>query len=368
MNRPLFASWLIEQVTTGQYKGLQYVNQNQFRVPWKHNSRKDCSDEDSKIFRAWAVCSGKIVEYPNDKAKWKTNFRCTLNNLTKRFKMVGDYSKNSEDPHKIYEIINNEYDYEGGRTEPTPKDDDDMVPDIYCSPVEEFPTGIEPDYGANPGAEFLVPPQPNIFDLEVSIHYRGKLMSKQQVSCHRLQLHYQHPSPELDAHPLCFPSTQGLLDHKQIHYTNHILNNIQKGLVLEVRNNGIYAIRQGSCHVFACTHPSEAYPDPTTLPKCSPVELLSFENYINELKLFGEHKRGSPDYTIQMCFGEKFPDGRPQEKKLVVVKVVPLICRHFHELAQAEGASSLLSDNISLQISNSLFDLISSFMAATDLP
>lgn len=89
-----------------------------------------------------------------------------------------------------------------------------------------------------------------------------------------------------------------------------------------------------------------------------------------------------------MCFGEKFPDGRALEKKLVRVKVraplrsfylqtqrdepnlappphflqvVPLICQHFHEMAHLEGASSLHSSNISLQIShNSLYDLINS--------
>lgn len=424
--KPLFASWLIEQVETGEYKGLRYVDNNHFRVPWKHNSRKDCSDEDCKIFKAWAVCSGKIIENPNDKAKWKTNFRCTLNNLTKRFRMARDNSKNAEDPHKIYEIINNEYDYEGARANPTPDDDDsDMIPDIFCSPVDEFPTehadllnhlldldlnnraggeqplaenygmqdpGIYPDhappqvstslpvshppgnhpppyYRENPGAELLVSPQPNVCDLEISVHYRGKLMSMQQVSGSRLQLHYNHPVPGLNAHTLCFPSTEGLLDHKQIDYTNRILNNIQKGLLLEVQNNGIYAIRLGSCHVFASTKdPREAHPNPETLPKNRLVELLSFENYLNELRLFHDKRRSSPDYTIQMCFGEKFPDGKPQEKKLVVVKVVPLLCRHFHEMAQAEGASSLLSDNVSLQISNSLFDLINSFMAAADLP
>lgn len=64
--KPQFASWLIEQVETGQYKGLCYVDQNKFRVPWKHNSRKDCNDEDSKIFR---VCfsSSSIFDVQSDK-------------------------------------------------------------------------------------------------------------------------------------------------------------------------------------------------------------------------------------------------------------------------------------------------------------
>lgn len=59
-------------------------------------------------WQAWAVASGKISEFPSDKARWKTNFRCALNNLSVRFKMIQDNSRNSDDPHKIYEIINTE--------------------------------------------------------------------------------------------------------------------------------------------------------------------------------------------------------------------------------------------------------------------
>lgn len=48
----------------------------------------------------------------------------------------------------------------------------------------------------------------------------------------------------------------------------------------------------------------------------------------------------------------------------LLLQVVPLICRYFHDMAQIEGASSLHSANVSLQIShNSLFDLISSVFA-----
>lgn len=50
------------------------------------------------------MVSGKINEYPNDKAKWKTNFRCALNSLT-QFKLFHDNSKDLENPHKIYRIV-----------------------------------------------------------------------------------------------------------------------------------------------------------------------------------------------------------------------------------------------------------------------
>ncbi|XP_040895130.1 interferon regulatory factor 7 [Toxotes jaculatrix] len=411
--KPQFASWLIKQVETGQYTGLCYVGQNKFRVPWKHNSRKDCKEEDSKIFRAWAEASGKINEFPNDKARWKTNFRCALNNLSVRFKLIKDNSKNPDDPHKIYEIINTEYNYEALPTQDS-QEDCVMTPDIYSSPTEYFPTGNEynlvnnftalelgnhpteeqpwvenhyqpnaavlgscpaaaenhpqvlPDqptyYELYPQPVLTSPLQPSIYDMEISIHYRKREMLKATLNTARLQLHYEQEAPELNAHHLCFPSTEGLLDHKQVEYTNRILKNIQKGLLLEVQDGGIYAWRQDRCHVFASTSdPSVAHPDPRKLPQNTMVELLSFQKYVNDLKKFRENNGGSPEYTINMCFGEKFPDGKPLEKKLIIVKLVPLICRHFHEMAQMEGASSLHSSNVSLQIShNSLYDLINS--------
>ncbi|XP_030587171.1 interferon regulatory factor 7 isoform X2 [Archocentrus centrarchus] len=410
--KPQFSSWLIEQVETGQYAGLRYVSSNKFRVPWKHNSRKDCNDEDSKIFRAWAVASGKINEFPNDKARWKTNFRCALNNLSVRFKMIKDNSKNSDDPHKIYEIINTAQNQDGLAAQDS-LEDSDMITDIYSSSTEYLPSGHEPDlvsdlmalgldsqpieeqqwtenyaqqnpnvlgsytvpvennpqllpdqpayYEVNP-APVLASPQPGLNDLEVSIHYRKREMLKMTLTAAHLQLHYHFEAPDYDGYKLCFPSTKDLLDHKQIEYTNRILNSIQRGLFLEVQETGIYAWRQDRCHVFASTSdPSVAHPAPAKLPPNTMVELLSFDKYVNELKQFKENNGRSPEYTITMCFGEKFPDGKPLEKKLIVVKVVPLICRHFHEMAQMEGASSLYSSNVSLQIShNSLYDLISS--------
>lgn len=58
---------------------------------------------------------------------------------------------------------------------------------------------------------------PDICDLEISIHYRKKEMLKTTVRAPRLQLHYHSEAPELEAnHHICFPPTDGLLDHKQV--------------------------------------------------------------------------------------------------------------------------------------------------------
>ncbi|CAL1595458.1 unnamed protein product [Knipowitschia caucasica] len=420
--KPQFASWLIEQVETGQYSGLHYIEHKKFRVPWKHNSRKDCNDDDGKIFKAWAVASGKIYEFPDDKAKWKTNFRCALNNLKRQFKMIQDNSKNTDDPHKIYEIISTE-----GLQMQSSQEDYDSTPDIHYSPTEDFPSGNdlnllntirELDISSNmeengwgngfifqqtspvlatypvfsapannvemileqksymepPPTQFNPPQHPPVeqvppIELEISIFYRGREMLKNIVPCHfthSLQLHYPQESRKPNVHhSICFPSPDNfIIDQKQIKYTKRILESVQRGLTLEVNEHGIFACRQDRCHVFSSTSdPTVALPYPQKLPPDTKVQVLSFDKYLNELKNFKENNGPSPEYTINMCFGEKFPDGKALERKLIIVKVVPLICRCFHEQAQREGASSLHSANISLQTSyNSLMDLINDFM------
>lgn len=361
-----------------------------------------------ELFREWAVVSGKIHEFPNDKARWKTNFRCALNNLQGRFRKIEDNSK-SDDPHKVYEIINSE-------SLQMQNSQEDSDPDIYCSPTECFPPGAEinllndmkaldisnnmtepqpfvhnyiipqasPVLAENyhivsaPGNNFETPPEqpsyyepnpvqlnppqhPSIYDLEISIFYRKKEMLKTVVSSNQVQLHYPLETQDPNSQSICFPSTECLIDCKQIDYTNRILCSIQRGLTLCVQDSGIYACRQDRCHVYASTSdPNVAQPNPQKLRPNVPEQLLSFHTYLQELKSFKENNGRSPQYTINMCFGEKFPDGKALERKLIVVKVVPLICRYFHEQAQMEGASSLNS-NISLQLSyNSFMDLINS--------
>lgn len=49
--RPQFRQWLLEQVQSRRYDGLYMIDRDTFRIPWKHNSRRDLGDEDNRIFR-----------------------------------------------------------------------------------------------------------------------------------------------------------------------------------------------------------------------------------------------------------------------------------------------------------------------------
>ncbi|XP_033909902.3 interferon regulatory factor 3-like [Acipenser ruthenus] len=422
--KPQFGKWLIDQINSGQYPGLEWVDKDRFRIPWKHNSRKDCNDDDCMIFKAWAIASEKFHENQNDKAKWKTNFRCALNSL-KNFIKIQDKSKESDDPHKVYQILEMPTDYvktikedetaqQYVNPQPSPapiiypnqrvpqylQPEDaqqellneqlhtlnignqypdhsrwDQLP-TYGMPAEEYPiepVPYAPDQVSQNAIPNHIPEQPyyaenelllpDLNDLEITIYYRKQTVLFTQVRGPKVQLHYNKADPSLGPERLvCFPGTEQLVDHRQIKYTQKLLNSIQRGLHLEVKPKGIYGTRLDKCHVYTA-HNTPVIEEPSKLPNNREVELFSFQKYLKDLFDFKENKRGSPDYTIYLCFGEKFPDGKPKETKLILVKVVPLVCRFWHEMAQRDGASSLQSGNISLQLSNnSLYELINSYM------
>lgn len=126
------------------------------------------------------------------------------------------------------------------------------------------------------------PPLPPICELEISIHYRRKEVQKKRVSASLVQLHYQQEMCDLNGQAVCFPSTEGLLDQKQIMYTKHLLQSIQKGLLLEVNNTGIYGTRLDvPCKVFASTSnpPENHAEEPRKLVQNVRELLLSFEKF-----------------------------------------------------------------------------------------
>lgn len=158
------------------------------------------------------------------------------------------------------------------------------VPHVYPNqPVPVEPEMMSQNHAVAPAVQPYSPEFPAIETLEITIQYRSREVLRTTVSSPRVQLHYLTVDPSLHAHPVCFPGTEQLLDHKQIEYTQRILTSIQRGLLLEVRETGVYAVRQDKCHVFASTSSSSEahHPHPTKLPQKQGVELLSFEKYLN---------------------------------------------------------------------------------------
>ncbi|TRY56956.1 hypothetical protein DNTS_023888 [Danionella cerebrum] len=346
--KPQFGPWLLEQVESGRYKGLCMMGNDKFRIPWKHNARRDLNDEDVKIFKEWAIVSGKIMEHPDDKAKWKTNFRCALRSL-KTFEMVEDHSKDPEDQHKIYRIIFSQNSQEIHIVQDQPPFISEVYKPVYCTSnnmEQELLDQVElmdlnEHSESQPLESFSQPTNQsttcNYFETHYSdVHTNTPALVQQPyitVFKTRLQsplvhFFYQCDPSDLRGEPIRFPNTEDglMIDHKQIQYTKRILESIQRGLQLEVNETGIYGFRQDLCKVFfSTTEASEIQnAEPRKLSQNIKEQLLSFDKYLKDLRDFKENKRGSPDYTIYLCFGEKLHDGKPLTKKLITVKVLPL--------------------------------------------
>ncbi|XP_062917618.1 interferon regulatory factor 3-like isoform X2 [Mobula hypostoma] len=137
--KPQLRPWLIAQIDSGRYQGLCWINEerNMFRIPWKHASRHDLSEHDYRIFKDWAIASGKFTgQNASDPPKWKANFRCALNS-NESFKKKADNSNDSSDPHKIYCIVNHNPVMASGVRVGAAETDDELDSILYFSPGTE---------------------------------------------------------------------------------------------------------------------------------------------------------------------------------------------------------------------------------------
>ncbi|NXO58891.1 IRF3 factor, partial [Aramus guarauna] len=471
------------------YRGLCWTDpaRKAFRIPWKHNSRKDITSSDVEVFKAWAKASGRYEGCPEDPAKWKTNFRCALRS-TRMFELLEDHSKCGDDPHKVFAIApgTNPLGFFWGRghpsrlsqgwlwgceishllylspsptsgsTNPTqppmledleelqwvlqhcnisPRDADPLTPSWVppgdalhqdallhpapdpsqnnCLPLPAFQQWVstveQPSLGAyrpldtmlledqgamplpcypsavtgpvlSPGEAMLfvpaaspAPPPPLqegntdgiVPILDISIYYRGRLFHQEEVGGSLCLLAYQPSDPAVALRPghlVRFPSPAELADGKQRRFTEELLSSA--GLQLEQRALKLFATRLKKCKVFwALSQQLEGIRDPPPNLLCRDQEtpIFDFNEFCTELRDFrnGQRQR-SPDFTIYLCFGQSFSSSKPKESKLILVKLVPKFCEYWYEQVLREGASSLDSGTVSLQLSDSfsLFELI----------
>lgn len=411
--RVLFSEWLLGEVSSGQYEGLQWLNEAHtvFRVPWKHFGRKDLDEADARIFKAWAVArgrwppSGYNLPPPEaeaaERAGWKTNFRCALNS-TKRFILHKDNSGDPADPHKVYKLSLESGSAEGpameNRAEVTLSnalhtqvlqysflEDHLLESESGADSVPPQAHGWEQEHASEePHAAWQVEAAPvprfqqpalmterNLAFLNVTIMYKGRTVHQETVGHPSCVFLYSPMGSAITSvpQPVIFPSPAELPDQKQLHYTEMILQHVSPGLQLELRGPSLWALRMGKCKVYWEVGSPMGSTNPSTqaqlLERNCQTPIFNFSTFFQELEEFRARRRqGSPHYTIYLGFGQDLSAGRPKEKSLILVKLEPWLCKARLEGVQREGASSLDSSSLGLCLSstNSLYDDIEHFL------
>uniref|UniRef100_A0A2K6LQ36 Interferon regulatory factor 7 n=1 Tax=Rhinopithecus bieti TaxID=61621 RepID=A0A2K6LQ36_RHIBE len=369
--RVLFGEWLLGEISSGCYEGLQWLDEARtcFRVPWKHFARKDLSEADARIFKAWAVARGRWPPSSRggdppppeaeaaERAGWKTNFRCALHS-TRRFVMLRDNSGDPADPHKVY-ALGPELCWRGEATAPEPP----HQAEPYLAPSPSACTAVQEP---SPGA------------LDVTIMYKGRTVLQKVVGHASCMFLYGPPDPAVqaaDPQQVAFPSPAELPDQKQLRYTEELLRHVAPGLQLELRGPQLWARRMGKCKVYWEVGGPPGSASPSTpaclLPRNCDTPIFDFRVFFRELVEFrARQRRGSPCYTIYLGFGQDLSARRPKEKSLVLVKLEPWLCRVHLEGTQREGVSSLDSSSLSLCLSstNSLYDDIECLLMELEQP
>ncbi|XP_056878447.1 interferon regulatory factor 5 isoform X2 [Takifugu flavidus] len=379
--------WLLAQVNSGRYPGLQWVSQDHrlFQIPWKHATRHTpASEEEVTIFKAWALETGKYQEGVDepDPAKWKANLRCALNK-SREFQLKYDGTKETPvHPYKIYEVCEQPGNADVGEEE------DEEMPNLMHLTIEP-PNGLQdfsvlpapassalPDpleLGTMGDIQNLVHPQNQqtckydllssipLTDLDLKFQYRGRMMGSQNVSNPQgCRLYYGHmePTPEqvdlfgpVTLQQVQFPGTSDIQNHKQRQYTETVLGALERGLILEIWEQDIYAMRLCQSKVFWSGPGVPEQGPPNPMEREERVKVFSLNHFLEGLIRFQKGDAPNPPpFEIYFCFGEDWPDRRPKEKKLIVVQVVPVVARILTEMFSGELNWS--TDSVHLRISN----------------
>ncbi|KAJ4922734.1 interferon regulatory factor 5 [Gymnodraco acuticeps] len=387
--------WLLAQVSSGRFSGLQWLDPELrlFRVPWKHATRHSPPEQEDTIFKAWALETGKYQEGLDepDPAKWKANLRCALNK-SREFQLKYDGTKETPvQPYKIYEVCEH-----SAGADFVDEDEEEMPNMMELSlnprisdpplfgPVVPMSSDLQDRGGLCSGLQDLNPPPAPMMeassmgqnhqtckydllssvpltDLDLKVQYRGRTAASLLVSnpqgC-RLYAGHLEPSPDqvelfgpVTLQQVQFPGTSEIQNQKQKFYTDALLDVMDRGLILELWEQDLYAVRLCQCKVFWSVPGTSEPGPPNPLEREKKVRVFSLNDFLQGLILFQRGETPNPPpFEVYFCFGEDWPDKKPKEKKLIIVQVVPVVARILTEMFSGELSWS--TDSIRLQISN----------------
>ncbi|KAM4703931.1 interferon regulatory factor 3 [Rhinophrynus dorsalis] len=196
-----------------------------------------------------------------------------------------------------------------------------------------------------------------ITDFEVDVYYRGTLVNKTLVkNPHGFCITSRNqPKPGSYLENVVLPWPSMVCDQLVASEICKLLQNLEEGTLVEVREGTICGRRQGKCRSYWSMTDTPHSNKPNQIDKNDYCVLYTLQQFVADLRAFMEGTRKeSPEYSIWMCLGELWPDDKPWKKKLIMVQITPVALKYLHEMSYSTGASSLRSSEVNLQISDSL--------------
>lgn len=139
-----------------------------------------------------------------------------------------------------------------------------------------------------------------VTDLDLKFQYRGLMMGSLTVSnqqgC-RLYFGQLQPSPQqedlfgpIGLQQVQVPGLAGIQNQKQQMFTERILDAMERGLILEIREQDIYAVRLCQCKVFWSGPGVEEAGPPNPLEREERVRVFSLNNFLEGIRSIREKR------------------------------------------------------------------------------